>query len=517
MAMVLVLAAASCSREERTTISASKQFTENIILGNVLADLSRSVGVNAQHRSALGGSGLVLTSLRSGDIDAYVEYTGTLLKEHYSSLNLKSMEELKPVLEKEGLRVSAPLGFNNGYAIGMKRTRAEELGIRTISDLRDHPELKFAFNQEYLERDDGWPSVVAAYNLPAFSDVRGTEHQLALAAVDSGAVDATELYTTDAEIESFDLVALQDDRHVFTQYDAVILYRADLEERAPEVVAAWKQLTGRIDEAAMIAYNLQASRGKTERQVAAQLVLDLTDPEALLALPEDTDQIERGRTFQSELPAIAAGENTRSTVGYLAWLTWEHLRMVLVSMLAGTLVAIPLGVIAAKDRTVGRLVLPGVGVLQTIPSLALLVFMIPLLGLGFKPAVVALFLYSLLPMVRNTQAGLDAVSTSLQESADALGLSPLRKLWLVELPLALPSILAGVKTSVVLTIGFATLGAFIGAGGYGEPILAGVRRDDTRLLLLGAVPAAVMAIVAQLLLDGIGKLIVPRGLRLSRA
>jgi osmoprotectant transport system permease protein len=156
-----------------------------------------------------------------------------------------------------------------------------------------------------------------------------------------------------------------------------------------------------------------------------------------------------------------------------------------------------------------------VGIVQTIPSLALLVFLIPFLGIGGLPAMVALFLYSLLPIVRNTYAGLHDIPIQIRESAEALGLRAAARLRLVELPMAARAILAGIKTSAVINVGTATLGALIGAGGYGQPILTGIRLDDLGLILEGAVPAAVLALLVQGLFELAERWLVPRGLRLK--
>jgi osmoprotectant transport system permease protein len=181
------------------------------------------------------------------------------------------------------------------------------------------------------------------------------------------------------------------------------------------------------------------------------------------------------------------------------------------------LVAIPLGIFAAKFRAIGQVVLAVAGLIQTIPTLALLVFMIPLFGIGSKPAIFALFLYSLLPIVRNTYAGLGDIPPAIRESAAALGLPPGARLRRVELPMASRAILAGIKTSAVINVGTATLGALIGAGGYGQPILTGIRLDNISLILQGAVPAAVLALVVQGLFELLERVLVPKGLRLKPA
>ena len=156
-----------------------------------------------------------------------------------------------------------------------------------------------------------------------------------------------------------------------------------------------------------------------------------------------------------------------------------------------------------------------VGIIQTLPSLALLVFMIPLLGLGSPPAVAALFLYSLLPIVRNTYTGLHDIPNSVRESADALGLTAAARLRLVELPMSARAILAGIKTSAVINVGTATIGAIIGAGGYGQPILTGLELRNTSLILQGAVPAALLALLVQGLFELAERWLVPKGLRLK--
>jgi osmoprotectant transport system permease protein len=192
----------------------------------------------------------------------------------------------------------------------------------------------------------------------------------------------------------------------------------------------------------------------------------------------------------------------------------EHLFLVIISLTGAILISIPLGIAAHKKKKFGKIILGFTGVIQTIPSLALLVFMIPLLGIGSWPAISALFLYSLLPIVRNTFTGLEDIPTSIRESAIVLGLSPSEILKKIELPLASRSILAGIKTSAVINVGTATLGALIGAGGYGQPILTGIRLDKVSLILEGAIPAALLALFVQWLFDLSERVIVPKGLRI---
>ena len=467
----------------------SKKFTESVILGEMVAHLLRSEGYETDHRRELGGTRVLWSALLKGDIDAYSEYTGTISKEILADQGLRTEAQIRDALAAKGVRMTRPLGFNNTYALGMKRARAEELGIQTISDLRRHPDLALGFSNEFMDRGDGWPSLKRAYNLPQ-TDVRGLEHHLAYRALNSGSIAVTDLYSTDAEIAYYDIEVLEDDRGHFPRYEAVLLYRADLEERLPGAVEALRELTGMISEAEMIQMNSAAKLDRVpESEVGADFLREELDI-AVVARPE---------TAQARL--------TRRTL--------EHLFLVGISLGAAILVAVPLGIVAASWPGPGQFILGVCGVIQTIPSLALLVFMIPLVGIGAVPAMVALFLYSLLPIVRNTHAGLRGIAPSVKESAAALGLPPRARLRLVELPVASRSILAGIKTSAVINVGTATLGALIGAGGYGQPILTGIRLDNVGLILQGAVPAALLALLVQGLFELADRLFVPRGLRLK--
>jgi len=449
----------------------SKSFTESVILGDMLTHLAQRAGFEARHQRQLGGTRVVWNALLSGEIDAYPEYTGTLMNETLVKENLQTELQLRQALAARGLRMTRPLGFNNTYAIGMKAALAERLKLRKISDLRNHPELVFGFGNEFMDRADGWPGLQQRYQLPQ-QNVRGLDHDLAYRGIESGTLDVTDLYATDAEITYYKLRTLEDDLHYFPAYNAVILYRADLEQRAPQAVASFKQLAGRIDAPAMRGLNARVKlNGETETAVAASFLKEN------LALELDLRVKTAWQRFW---------QHTR-----------EHLVLVAISLTAAILVAIPLGIVTARYARVGQIVLGIAGIIQTIPSLALFVFLIPLLGIGGPPAVVALFLYSLLPIIRNTHAGIRDISPAIVESARALGLPSRARLRIVELPLATGAILAGIKTSAVINVGTATLAALIGAGGYGQPILTGIRLDDTSLILQGAIPAAVLALLVQ--------------------
>jgi osmoprotectant transport system permease protein len=341
-----------------------------------------------------------------------------------------------------------------------------------------------------MSRHDGWPVLRSRYGLP-HTDVRGLDHDLAYRALADGSIDATDLYVTDAEIRYYHLRVLRDDLAIFPRYDAVLLYRRDVAAGANGVPAVLGRLTGAIDAPAMAALNARAKLDRVPESDVAAGFLRTT-------MGVTVNHHEHHSVWRS---IVRHG--------------WEHLLLVGLSLLAAILVAVPLGVWAAHRPRAAQVMLAAVGIVQTIPSLALLVFMIPLLGIGARPAMVALFLYSLLPIVRNTHAGLQGVAPSLRESAAALGLPPGAILRLISLPLASPLILAGIKSAAVINVGTATLGALVGAGGFGQPIFTGIRLDDGGLILQGAVPASLLALLVQGLFEVVERKVVSRGLRLS--
>lgn len=464
----------------------SKQFTESVILGEVARLSARDAGVDAVHRRELGGTSILWKALQQGDIDVYPEYTGTLTQELLKGVPADAdIAALRAKLKPLGIGITDALGFDNTYAIGMRDKEAARLGIRRISDLRDHPKLRFGFSNEFMDRGDGWPGLRSAYALPQ-DDVRGLDHALSYRALASGAVDAIDLYSTDAEIPYYHLRTLVDDRHYFPRYEAVYLYRLSLKQSAPAFLFALQKLAGRIDEDTMRRMNAAVKlHGRSDTDVAADFL---------------GTHVEAGRH------GLWQRLRQRSV---------EHIELVAISLGLALLLAIPLGILAARLRRLGQLVIGATGILQTVPSLAMFVFMIPLLGIGRWPAIAALFLYSLLPIVRNTHAGLVGIAPELRESAAALGLPRHVRLWRIELPLATRSILAGIKIAAVINVGTATLAALIGAGGYGQPILTGIRLDDIDLILQGAIPAAILALLVQGMFELVERALTPRGLRLQ--
>jgi osmoprotectant transport system permease protein len=338
-----------------------------------------------------------------------------------------------------------------------------------------------------------------AYGLPQ-KQVSGLEHSLAYRGLDNGAIDVTDPYSTDPEIRYYGLRVLQDDLRVFPKYYAVLLYRTELTQEAPEVVKALLELEGRISLSAMLEMNARA-KPKTGERV----------PESRVA----ADFLAENPYFHQDDEAATTTPVEESAFENILRHTWQHLFLVVVSLTAAIAIALPLGIVAARWPILSQPILSGVGLIQTIPSLALLAFLVPWLHLGVRPALMALFLYSLLPIVRNTFTGLRDIPLQLRESAEALGLPSMARLRLIELPMASRSILAGIKTSAVINVGTATLGGLIGAGGYGEIIFTGLRLDNNWIILQGASAAAGLALVVQGLFELAEFFLVPKGLKLK--
>jgi osmoprotectant transport system permease protein len=488
--VVLVLFSAQIATASPVVIG-SKKFTESYVLGAIAKRTLSETGVAAEHREGMGGTIILWQALRTGQIDAYPEYTGTIGEEILKDRQANAPE----ALAKFGIGITQPLGFNNTYALVMRRSEAQRLAVHTINDLRSHPELRFGLTHEFLDRQDGWKPLTARYQLNP-RNVIGIDHALGYAALNNGSIDVKDAYSTDAKIAEYDLITLADDLHFFPRYDAVFLYRLALSAAA---IGALRKLEGTLDEARMIRLNAEAERTKNYA-LAANLYFD---PDAR-SIRQGTDSPWRTTAFGEAFPRKLA-----------RW-TLRHLQLAGFSLLLAAIVGIPLGILASRGGLIGHGILGFAGIVQTIPSLALLALLVPLpfFGISARTAIAALFLYGLLPIVRNTASGLQDIPRSLRESAIALGLSPSARLRQVYLPMASRSILSGIKTSAVINVGTATLAALIGAGGLGEPILSGLNLNDHATILQGAIPAALLALMVQWIFDLLDRVLIPKGLRL---
>jgi len=488
---ILLATTSWVSVAQQRVVVGSKNFTEGYVLAEILCQLLEEKGFAVERRLGLGGTLVCYGALQSGEIDVYPEYSGTLTQAVLKTDRI-SYGDLQKVLHAEHeLLLLEPFGFNNTYAIALKRARAEELGLRTIGDLAQVDNLRMAFSHEFINRNDGWPGLAAAYGLSSVP--RGIEHGLAYQAIEEGKIDVTDVYSTDGDIRKYDLFLLGDDKVYFPTYLAAPIARAGVSR---EVRTVLNGLAGMITESEMRAMNARVLLdGKSFAEVAAEFLSTKGHIDA-----------ERDRTVGASSDVVRA----------LLRRTVTHLKLTIVALLAAMVVAIPLGVFVYRMRRAARPVVYIAGTLQTIPSIALLAFMIPLFGIGAFPAVVALFLYSLLPILRNTATALAGIDPVLKRVAVGMGLDGWQRLRYIELPLAAPTILAGIKTAAVINIGTATLAAFIGAGGLGEPIVTGLALNDTRLILQGAIPAAVLAILTELLFEGVERAMIPRHLLAAR-
>jgi len=470
----------------QTVAVASKNFTENYILAEIAAQLLEAHGIDVERRQGLNGTKISYEALHNRAIDVYPEYTGTITEVILNRPELTSLREIRAALAQQNLVLLDPLGFNNTYAIGVTREVAEREGLGTISDLAGHDELRVAFPHEFLNRPDGWPGLRDRYRLGL--SVRGIEHSLAYEAMESGQLDVTASYSTDGEILRTGLVLLKDDLGYFPQYLAAYLTHDELRRDAAAVLDT---LSGRIDNRRMQALNLRA-----------------LDPSVSIA--------EVASQFLREEGLVSTDNGGISFLPDLLRNTQRHLKLTASALLLAVLFGVGVAVLVYRHRTLSNAFLYVSGLMQTIPSIALLALMIPLVGVGQKPAIIALFLYSILPIARSTITAMHAIPGGYRQVAAAMGMTRAQELRHVLLPLAMPHVIAGIRTAAIICIGTATLAAFIGAGGLGDPIVTGLALNDSRLILQGAVPAACLAILTELFFSQVERWLVVPHMRSSQ-
>ncbi len=506
----ILLVGGGSARAQDPIVVGSKNFEESRLLAEMFAlVIEERTGLPVERRLNLAGTQVCFEALRAGAIDLYPEYTGTglasILGEEPSGDAAATLARVRRVfLERWNLHWLAPLGFENAYELAVRQDLARREGLTTISDLVPlGPELAAGFGYEFAERPDGLPGLRETYGLELGS-IRRMQQTLKYRAAAAGDVQVLDVYTTDGRLLTHDLVVLEDDRGFFPPYSAAPLVRGASLERHPELAGALSLLAGALDEERMRGLNLRLQEEGEDPTVVAR------DALAAIGLVGEGEAAPTGSREDVSFAAYLWNRRAR-----LARHTVEHLGLSGAGLALGALLAIPLGLALERRRRVAEVVIRGFGITQTVPSLALLAFMIPLLGVGRAPAIVALWVYSLFPILRNTYTGVRDADPRAVEAATALGMTPAQVLARIRLPLAAPVIMAGVRTAAVLTVGTATLAAFIGAGGLGDPIVTGLQLADTRMILSGAVPAALLAIVVDLALAGIERLVAPSGLTSS--
>jgi osmoprotectant transport system permease protein len=463
----------------------SKNFTENYILAEAAAQLLENNGIEVERRLGLNGTRISFQALANDAIDLYPEYSGTIAEVILDDPDLRSWLDIEAALSKRGLMLLEPLGFNNTYAIAVTGQLAEEHDLQNISDLVKLPNLQVAFPHEFLHRQDGWPGLRAVYKLP--QRVRGIEHGLIYEAMEQGQIDATAVYSTDGEIRRAGLVILTDDRNYFPEYRAAFFAREDLPQ---DVISILSSLSGRIDNERMQELNGAALASDTSiAEVASALLME----EGLV------DETTAGPAFLPQL-----------------WRNTErHLKLTLIALALAIVTGVGIAVLVHRHKTSTNAFLYVAGLMQTIPSIALLALLIPFVGVGQKPAIIALFLYSLLPIARNTVTAMQTIPSAYRQVATAMGMTRQQELRYVLMPLAMPHVLAGIRTAAIISIGTATLAAFIGAGGLGDPIVTGLALNDSSLILRGAIPAACLAILADLMFNALERRLVAPHMRMG--
>jgi osmoprotectant transport system permease protein len=465
--------------ESKPIVVASKNFSESYLLAEMLSQLLEANGQAVERRFGLGGTLVCYEALVNDEIDVYVEYSGTVSQAILKQSGSLSMSALNEQLRPLGLELLDSIGFNNTYAVAIKKALAIERDLKTVSELASNPDLRLAFSLEFLNREDGWPGLKRTYGFTG--QPKGIEHGLAYQAIDQGDIDITDAYSTDGDLERYQLVTLIDDKGYFPEYVAAPLIRQGLDVTTRQIL---NQLSGLIDDDTMRRLNGEVV---VQNRTFAEVANSFLFKEGLLKTETDQSSVIWDRLLAN---------------------TITHLQLTSIALLMGCLFGLSIGVLVYRSPSVSRVMVYLAGLMQTIPSIALLALMIPLFGIGFVPAIIALFLYSILPILRNTITALLTIDPLLKRVADAIGLTPRQQLRYVLLPLALPNILAGIKTAAVISIGTATLAAFIGAGGLGEPIVTGLALNDSNLILQGALPAAALAIIVELLFELVERVLV---------
>ena len=495
--------------DDRAVIVASKPFGESYILCEMFSQLLEARGFRVDRRPGLGATEIAFAAIRTNAIDVYPEYTGTGLLAILKDTTHRTRGGAYAYVAAEfrrryGARWLPPLGFENTYAISVRRETATKYSLKTMSDLaRVASQLRAGLTADFIGRPDGLPGISRVYGLD-FREVRPLLPAVKYQALASGDVDVIDGYSTDGLIARYDLVVLEDDRRFFPPYEAAALVSPALARDMPQALAALAELSGRLDDATMRALNRRLEVDGVAVAVVARNALDSL---GLLGAANADARASAGRTARRSFVGTIVGDRAA-----LIQRTLRHLLLSAVSLAAAALVGIPFGLALERRRRVAEPLVRATGVLQTIPGIALLAFMIPSLGIGVLPALVALFIYSLYPIVRNTYSGVRDADPAAVSAADALGMTPAQVLRYVRLPLAAPTIMSGVRTAGVINVGTATLAAFIGAGGLGEPIVTGLALSDTALILSGAIPAAILALLVDVALGLCERAIRPRGL-----
>ena len=474
---------------------ASKRFTESYVLTELIASqLENHAQMVVGRKQGMGSTGIVFNALREGEIDIYPEYWGTLTQEILKTKSNLSLQQVNAQLLPMGLKAGYFLGFNNTYALVIKKTLADELKIHLISDLRNHPNLRLGLSQEFLARSDGWSGLSKAYSLSALTPT-GLDHGLGYEALDHSQIDIMDAYSTDPRLLDAGYELLTDDAGYFASYKALLIYRIESVENQPKIIETLQSMESSLSEQTMQLLNAKV---EIERKSPTDVIKEY--------LHKGAEQTQTGKLKSGDLGANSSKFMSSIFEYDFLRITYQHTLLVFASLITAVLFGIPLGVwVYAKPQS-GGYVLTLISIIQTIPALALLSFLILLVhSIGFWPAFIALLLYALLPIIESTHSGLQLVDPAVKEASKALGAGFWIQLFKIELPLCRPSIFSGVQVAAVWTTGTATIAAFVGAGGYGERIAQGLSTNNTELMLEGAIPAAMFSLGMRYLISQMNK------------
>ena len=484
---------------------ASKNFPESNILAEISSQLLEAHSFKVIRKFGLAGTMICFESVKNGEVDFYPEYTGTISEAILKSDKRLTNAEINVQLTDFNLQLGPSFGFSNTYALAMRKSMAEKNNISKISHLDGNFKFKYGFSYEFLKRKDGFQKLAEKYSLKV--NPIGLEHALSYKAIAEKKLDVIDVYTTDAELLRYSLTTLKDDKKFFPDYNALLLFNKNIDKRAITIL---KLLTSSINEKEMQNLN---SMAVLEKKTYEQIALGFLQSKKIQGFIGKNDNVTDNNLSDDK------SLNDHLTVNRWKKL-WErlqrHIFLTFTSVMAAILFALLVSVLIYQNKFFAGPILYMAGLFQTIPSIAVLAFMIPLLGTGIKPAIAALFLYSLLPIFRSTNSALSSIDPALREVGYSIGLTRFQILRLVEIPLAVPNILAGIRTATIISIGTATLAAFIGAGGLGESIFTGVALNDPVLILEGALPAALLAIFTELIFELVERKLIPGHLRMKK-
>lgn len=488
-------------------IIGSKKFSESIILGEIVAILLEEKFNHPTIRKlGLGGTQVALNALKNEDIHVYPDYTGTgyvMILKMDGERDPKIIHQIvgQEFKNRWGIIWSEPIGFNNTYALAVRKDDKRFKNFKNISSLSKNVDsFRYVAPHEFMERKDGHFRFAQTYALNfKEKNIISMEAGLMYSAIKNKQTDMIIAYSTDGRIKAYNLRLIEDDQKFFPPYHVALLAKNKTLKQFPELRIIFNLVKGLITEKEMINMNDQVDRLKGDpNEVARNFLISKS------LIKGVQQQIKTDHNFFSY--AISKRD-------YLLKLLVEHLLISFGALFFALIVSLPTGILLTRYQSLGKIIFPFINTIQTIPSLALLGFLVPIIGIGLTPALLALFLYSLLPLIRNTYAGILGVEKTYLEASRGIGLTNRQILLKVEIPLAMPIIIAGLRTASVIVIGTATLAALIGAGGFGDPIFRGVATLNSNLILLGAVPSALLAIGVDKLIGISEKFLISDGIK----